>query len=97
MVLLLGYALESQYWIHIELFPNKRFLPEDVLVKLKEIVMFTQADNITSEKCLAPFASDEVSSMLGLMDPLMSSVDKEHEHSVWIVGKSRHENSVDST
>jgi hypothetical protein len=67
------YALESQYWMHIELFPNKRFLPEDVLVRLKEIVMFTQADSITSEKCLAPYASDEVSSMLGLMDPLMMS------------------------
>ncbi|KAG1816368.1 uncharacterized protein BJ212DRAFT_1354502 [Suillus subaureus] len=81
------YALESQYWMHVESFPNKRFLPEDVLVRLKEIVMFTQADSITSEKCLAPYASDEVSSMLGLMDPLMSSVDKEHEHSVWIVAR----------
>ncbi|KAG1839305.1 hypothetical protein DFJ58DRAFT_859591 [Suillus subalutaceus] len=73
--------------MHIELFPNKRFLPEDVLVGLKEIVMFTQADSITSEKCLAPYASDEVSSMLDLMDPLTSSVDKEHEHSVWIVAR----------
>ncbi|KIK45677.1 hypothetical protein CY34DRAFT_801301 [Suillus luteus UH-Slu-Lm8-n1] len=81
------YALESQYWIHIELFPNKRFLPEGVFIKLKEMVMFTQADNITSEKCLAPFASDVVSSMLDLMDPLESSVNKEHEHSVWIVAR----------
>ncbi|KAG2034176.1 hypothetical protein BDR03DRAFT_1013654 [Suillus americanus] len=97
------YALESQYWssfltpifthyhyfdrMHIELFPNKRFLPEHVLVSLKEIVMFTQADSITSEKCLSPCALDEVSSMLDLMDPLMSSVDKEHKHSVWIVAR----------
>lgn len=28
---------------HVELFPNKRFLPENVIVKLKEIVMFAQA------------------------------------------------------
>jgi hypothetical protein len=28
---------------HVELFPNKRFLPEDVIVKLKEIVMLAQA------------------------------------------------------
>ncbi|KAG1894915.1 uncharacterized protein F5891DRAFT_699865 [Suillus fuscotomentosus] len=81
------YALESQYWLHIELFPNKRFLPQYVLVRLKEIVMFTQADNITSEKSLATFTPDQVSSMLDLMDPLMSSVDKEHEHSVWIVAR----------
>jgi hypothetical protein len=28
---------------HVELFPNKRILPENVIVKLKEIVMFAQA------------------------------------------------------
>jgi hypothetical protein len=28
---------------HVELFPNKRLLPENVIVKLKEIVMFAQA------------------------------------------------------
>lgn len=37
------YALEAQYWRHVELFPNKRFLPKNVIVKLKEIVMFAQA------------------------------------------------------
>ncbi|KAG1776247.1 hypothetical protein EV702DRAFT_1230424 [Suillus placidus] len=72
---------------HIELFPNKRSLPEDVVVKLKETVMLAQAENITSETCLAPFASDEVASMLGLVDSLMSSTNKEREHSVWIVAR----------
>ncbi|KAG1834270.1 hypothetical protein EV424DRAFT_1363641 [Suillus variegatus] len=81
------YALESQYWRHVELFPNKRFLPEDVVVKLKEIVMFAQAENITSETCLAPFASDEVASMLSLVDSLMDSANKERELSVWIVAR----------
>ncbi|KAG2060583.1 hypothetical protein BDR06DRAFT_1017044 [Suillus hirtellus] len=72
---------------HVELFPNKRSLPEDVVVKLKEIVMFAQAENITSETCLAPFASDEVANMLGLVDSLMDSANKEREHSVWIVAR----------
>ncbi|KAG1822516.1 uncharacterized protein BJ212DRAFT_809635 [Suillus subaureus] len=81
------HALESQYWKHIELFPNKRSLPEDVVVKLKEIVMLAQAENITSETCLAPFASNEVDSMLGLVDSLMSSANKEREHSVWIAAR----------
>ncbi|KAG1861743.1 hypothetical protein DFJ58DRAFT_245660 [Suillus subalutaceus] len=81
------YALESQYWRHVELFPNKRFLPENAIVNLKEIVMLAQAENITSETCLAPFASNEVDSMLGLVDSLMSSANKEREHSVWIVAR----------
>ncbi|KAG1718324.1 hypothetical protein EDB19DRAFT_1798801 [Suillus lakei] len=33
------YALESQYWQHIELFPNRRFLPEDVVVELRELII----------------------------------------------------------
>lgn len=81
------YALESQYWKHVELFPNKRSFPEDVVVELKEIIMLAQAENITSETCLAPFAPDEVDSMLGLVDSLMSSANKEREHSVWIAAR----------
>ncbi|KAG2124706.1 hypothetical protein BD769DRAFT_863834 [Suillus cothurnatus] len=97
------YALESQYWKHVELFPNERFLPKDIVVRLKEIVMYTQADSITSETCLTPLDSNEIASTLGLMDSLMSesfpnpdgsllivilgSIDQKHEHSVWIVAR----------
>lgn len=66
------YALEAQYWKHVELFPNERFLPKNIVVRLREIVMYTQADSITSETCLTPFNSNQIASMLGLMDPLMS-------------------------
>ncbi|OAX34995.1 hypothetical protein K503DRAFT_868561 [Rhizopogon vinicolor AM-OR11-026] len=81
------YALETQYWKHIELFPNKRYLPEDVVLKLKEFVIYAHAESITSETSLAPFSPDEVARMLDLMDLLMSSVNKGHEHSVWIVAR----------
>ncbi|KAG1737405.1 hypothetical protein EDB19DRAFT_2025672 [Suillus lakei] len=43
------YALESQYWRHIELFPNKRFLPEGVGVELKELVLLAHADLLKGE------------------------------------------------
>ncbi|KAG2151269.1 uncharacterized protein EDB93DRAFT_308884 [Suillus bovinus] len=81
------YALDSQYWRHIELFPNKRVLPEDIVVTLKEIVMHAHAENITSETCLAPFAPNEVASMLGLVDHLKDSTNQEREHSVWIAAR----------
>lgn len=77
--------------LHVELYPNKRSLPKDVVVRLREIVMYTQADNITSDTSLAPFSSEEVTSMLSLMDPLMDSAgiknEYAHEHSVWIVAR----------
>ncbi|KAG2368659.1 hypothetical protein BDR07DRAFT_1390523 [Suillus spraguei] len=81
------YALESQYWRHIELFPNKRVLPEGIVVTLKEFVMHAHAENLTSETCLAPFASNEVAGMLDLVDHLKGSTSKEREHSVWIAAR----------
>ncbi|KAG1737409.1 hypothetical protein EDB19DRAFT_1829514 [Suillus lakei] len=72
---------------HIELFPNRRFLPEDVVVELKELVLLAHAENITSETCLAPFARNEVASILGLVDLLKDSTNKEREHSVWIAAQ----------
>ncbi|KAG2139271.1 hypothetical protein DEU56DRAFT_944095, partial [Suillus clintonianus] len=65
------YALESQYWHHIKQFPNKRFLPEDVVVELKELLMYAQADYIIRDTYLTHFTADEVASLLGLMDFLM--------------------------
>ncbi|KAG2139270.1 hypothetical protein DEU56DRAFT_912107 [Suillus clintonianus] len=111
------YALDSQYCPfsrsmiyvhdvgrrHVELFPNRRFLPEDIVVTLKEIVMHAHAENITSDTCLAPFAPNEVADMLPLVDylkgesfpdaggssliVLSDSINKEREHSVWIAAR----------
>ncbi|KAG2110644.1 uncharacterized protein F5147DRAFT_689474 [Suillus discolor] len=61
------YALESQYWRHIELFPNRRFLPEDIVVELKELVMYTQADSITSPTSIVHFTPDEITSIFSLI------------------------------
>lgn len=81
------YALGSEYWGHVSLFPNKRCLPEDVVVKLRELLIHAQTEYIDLGTSLSPFASDQVESMLGLIDPLMSSLNKEHAHSVRIVAR----------
>ncbi|KAG0709134.1 hypothetical protein DFH29DRAFT_993306 [Suillus ampliporus] len=93
------YVLESQYWfvrpykytcsltspkIHIELFPNKCSLPEDVVGRLRELLMHSQAEFIISGASLSPFASDE---MLRLIDPVISSADEKHEHVVDIIAR----------
>ncbi|KAG1859589.1 hypothetical protein DFJ58DRAFT_682285 [Suillus subalutaceus] len=96
------YALEYHYWAHIELFPNKRSLPEDIVVELKELVLFAQADSITSPTSLTRFTSDQIASILSLVDLLTSksipdagsslivfsaSANNKREHSVWTVAR----------
>ncbi|KAG2079266.1 hypothetical protein BDR04DRAFT_1112518 [Suillus decipiens] len=49
------YAIESQYWRHIELFPNKRVLPEDVVVTLKEFSIYTYAARFMKLTCHTKF------------------------------------------
>ncbi|KAG2151268.1 uncharacterized protein EDB93DRAFT_1249465 [Suillus bovinus] len=93
------YALEAQYCssmfrmihgvgrTHIALFPNKRFLPEDIVVELKELVMYAQADTITSPTSLVRFTLDQIASILSLVDLLTNSANKKREHSVWIAAR----------
>ncbi|KAG2143127.1 hypothetical protein BD769DRAFT_1036037 [Suillus cothurnatus] len=63
---------------HVELFQNESFLPKDIVVRLREIVMYTQADSITFETSLTPLDSNEIASTLGLMDFLMNSTDRRY-------------------
>ncbi|KAG2030680.1 hypothetical protein BDR03DRAFT_1016879 [Suillus americanus] len=72
------YALESQYC---------RFLPEDIVVELKELVLFAQADSITSPTSLTIFTSDQIASILSLVDLLTTNANKKREHSVWIAAR----------
>ncbi|KAG1762584.1 hypothetical protein EDD22DRAFT_952979 [Suillus occidentalis] len=81
------YALESQYWKHVELFPNKRLLPVDVVLELKELVLFAQADGITSQTSLTRFTLAQIASIVSLVDLLRDSTEKERVHSVWITAR----------
>ncbi|KAG1737411.1 hypothetical protein EDB19DRAFT_1637011 [Suillus lakei] len=61
----------SEFFLkHIELFPNRRFLPKDVVLELKELVLFAQADGITSQTSLTRFTLAQIASILGLVDLL---------------------------
>lgn len=81
------HALELQYWRHIELFPNKRILPEDMVVTIKNISMHTYAASIPTETHPMPFTPKEVASVLKLVNLLQDNTNKECEHSVSIAAR----------
>lgn len=49
--------------------------------------MYAQADSVTSSTSLTRFTSDQIASILNLVDLLTSSTNKEREHSVWIAAR----------
>ncbi|KAF8836691.1 hypothetical protein BDN67DRAFT_936435 [Paxillus ammoniavirescens] len=65
-------ALKVQYWMHCELYPHKQVFCQDVLHRLRGIIVHANAEKITSETSLAPFETDELSKMMDIMDVLES-------------------------
>lgn len=49
--------------------------------------MYVQADSITSPTSLTRFTSDQIATLLNLVDLLKDSTNKEREHSVWIAAR----------
>ncbi|KAH7924789.1 hypothetical protein BV22DRAFT_1119960 [Leucogyrophana mollusca] len=81
------YAVEAQYWMHCELFPNNRAIPQMLFEELKEIIMHATAETITSDTSLAPFDREELAKMLDLMDYLEASAGKRYPHSMCVMAR----------
>ncbi|EIW87388.1 hypothetical protein CONPUDRAFT_149421 [Coniophora puteana RWD-64-598 SS2] len=62
------YAMEAQFWMHVEFYPNNRKVPRNIFEELKEIVMHASAETITSDTSLAPFDNEELTKICELID-----------------------------
>ncbi|KAH7914555.1 hypothetical protein BJ138DRAFT_1143694 [Hygrophoropsis aurantiaca] len=70
----LKYAMESQYWMHCELFPHNRVLTQEILDETKETVVHAISENIMSDTSLAPFQPEELTKLLDLMGGFQDGV-----------------------
>ncbi|KAG1893726.1 uncharacterized protein F5891DRAFT_1065336 [Suillus fuscotomentosus] len=73
------YVIQSQYWMHCELYPNNREeeSQKGLLAELREIIVHASADVITSETSLSPFGGEDLSKILDLIDHLKETTSKE--------------------
>ncbi|KIJ08414.1 hypothetical protein PAXINDRAFT_172918, partial [Paxillus involutus ATCC 200175] len=80
------YAVETQYWTHLELYPNLRKLKAEHQAELKGILIHASTETLTSNTSMAPFDLDELGRMLDLVDKIEGSIGKEHVYAVYVVG-----------
>ncbi|KIP12134.1 hypothetical protein PHLGIDRAFT_113920 [Phlebiopsis gigantea 11061_1 CR5-6] len=59
----LEHAVRSQFWSHVETFPNHRGLPGDVVQDLKDVYTYGLCDYITSETSMFPYDPETVNSL----------------------------------
>ncbi|KIJ11129.1 hypothetical protein PAXINDRAFT_171920 [Paxillus involutus ATCC 200175] len=81
------YAVETQYWTHLELYPNRRKLKAEHHAELRGILIHASTETLTSNASIAPFELDELGRMLDLVDKAEGSIDKELVHAVYIVAR----------
>ncbi|KIK91513.1 hypothetical protein PAXRUDRAFT_830785 [Paxillus rubicundulus Ve08.2h10] len=81
------YAVETQYWTHLELYPNQRKLKAEHHAELRGILIHASTETLTSKASIAPFELDELGRMLDLVDKAEASIDKEQVHAVYIVAR----------
>ncbi|TFK32674.1 hypothetical protein BDQ12DRAFT_692200 [Crucibulum laeve] len=84
------YAIESQYWLHVELFPNDRILPQFVLNELRETIVHAAAETLTSNTSTAPFAAEELREMLHIVETLQLGAGGRNAHSLCVSARLLH-------
>lgn len=80
-------AVVTQYWMHIELYPNRRGLKANDHEELRNILTYAIADAATSSTSLAPFDLDSMTKMLDLVDKLEGCIGKENPYAVWVTAR----------
>ncbi|KAI6016564.1 hypothetical protein BKA83DRAFT_4331434 [Pisolithus microcarpus] len=80
-------AVVTQYWMHIELYPNRRELKANDHEELRNILTCAIADAATSGTPLAPFDLDTMTRMLDLVEKLQVSIGKENPYAVWVTAR----------
>ncbi|KAI6102023.1 hypothetical protein EV401DRAFT_769284 [Pisolithus croceorrhizus] len=80
-------AVVTQYWMHIELYPNRRELKANDHEELKNTLTYAIADAVTSNTPLAPFDLESMTRMLDLVEKLEVSIGKENPYAVWVIAR----------
>ncbi|KAH7924791.1 hypothetical protein BV22DRAFT_1034753 [Leucogyrophana mollusca] len=83
----LKYAMETQYWKHIEFYPHEREVSEKAFNELKDIVVHANAEAITSSTYLAPFDKEELAKMRDLLDSLQDGVNEKRPYFVCVIAR----------
>lgn len=70
------YAMEAEYWMHRELYPNDCKITPELHRELQAMILHAYTDTIFSEVSLAPFDTDELKRALDIVDYLNGIVNK---------------------
>ncbi|KAJ8586107.1 hypothetical protein M405DRAFT_377999 [Rhizopogon salebrosus TDB-379] len=87
----MGYALEQEYWMHCERYPNHELDRVKLVKELRELVMHASAEILTSDMSLSPFDADELSRILELINHLHENAkDDNSPHSIFVIARFMH-------
>ncbi|KAJ7131893.1 hypothetical protein C8R43DRAFT_656080 [Mycena crocata] len=77
-------GLEIEYWRHCDLFPSALIISESMIQELRDIILHSTADVLTSPTTTVPFMVNHLSKMLELTDSMKLDVDKIQAYGVHV-------------
>ncbi|KJA18828.1 hypothetical protein HYPSUDRAFT_69618 [Hypholoma sublateritium FD-334 SS-4] len=72
----LGFAMESQYWYFVSLYPHCLVLTDELLCELRDIVLFLIGDHMTSPYSTAPYTMADLFQILTAIDGMEKNIGK---------------------
>ncbi|KAF9226294.1 hypothetical protein BS17DRAFT_537811 [Gyrodon lividus] len=84
----LGYAIETHYWHHCELYPSHIRLKPDFYPKLRGILIYTNGDSMVSDAPPGPFESTDLQRLLDLVSAVGGQVDTYDEYLITVLAKA---------
>ncbi|EIW75890.1 hypothetical protein CONPUDRAFT_139857 [Coniophora puteana RWD-64-598 SS2] len=84
------YAMEAQYWAHVEAFPLARSFDEKTYNELSHAVLHASAERLTSKTSLSPFDADELDKIRDILDSLQDQLHHESPYAVCILARLSH-------
>jgi hypothetical protein len=87
------YAIETEYWLHRELYPTSRTFSGDLLDLINDLTALLRVaytENLTSSTSLSPFNGKELKDMLDLMSNINTSIryNSDNSAAMWVIART---------
>lgn len=74
----LGHEIESQYWLHCQMYPNARKITCELVDELRDIIMHAICDTFTSRTSTAPYSNSDLHQLLSLTNGFRTSASRQN-------------------
>ncbi|KAF7366168.1 hypothetical protein MVEN_00493800 [Mycena venus] len=79
--------LTAQYWYHCSFFPDNLPVTLDLICELRDTVLYSMADSMTSPTAPLPHSVDDLMKMLTVVESLKENIDTPYDGAAFVISR----------